>query len=422
MALLTADRGQGRRRIGPVLAVAGAGVGVMLVAVLGVIVAVTGADLGCLGGGGGGTAQAAPPSRSAKQEIPAGRLRLYQQAGKRYDLDWTFLASIGAQECNHGSCRGTNSSGCAGPMQIASVRGSACSPGSGPTLWDAYGVDADHDGKADVNDPADAIFGAARILREAKGAPAAGGSFEAYRQAACDYYGACADAYANYADQVMARAVQYGFRGTGAPAATDPGAAQPVAAPTGSACGGSSSGRSGSPGLGEVERRYRPQRLAPLPAEITAGPEQCDERIVDDVTYLARRYRVLVTSCYGIHSLTGEHPLGAAVDIAPRSGDWSAVEKLTRDLGWSEDCAASGLAPACAEPPFRFIGYNGFPNHGDPAHCVPCSGGAHLHLSWSTSSSAGQPDNRPLTSYEPAEWIEVFSGGSGAPKKGGRGS
>lgn len=417
MATLARERPRGRR-LSPLLALAGAALALGLVAVLGVIVAVTGADLGCLGGGG--SAQAAAPSRSAKQEIPPARLRLYQRAGRRYDLDWTFLASIAAQECDHGTCRGTNSSGCAGPMQIAFVRGSPCSPGSGPTLWDTYGVDADRDGEVDVNDPADAIFAAARILRETKGAPPAGGSYDAYRQAACNYYGACADAYANYADQVMARAVQYGFRGEGAPAPTDPGGAQPVLASTAGGCGGSQSTLAGGPGLGEVERLYQPRRLAPLSPATTAGPEQCDARIVRDAEYLARRYRVLITACYGIHSLTGEHPLGAAVDIVPRDGDWGPVERLARDLGWDESCAASGLAPACAEPPFRFIGYNGFPNHGDPQSCVPCAGGAHLHLSWNTSSSAGQPDNRPLTSYEPADWIEVFSGGSSSA--GDRGS
>lgn len=79
-------------------------------------------------------------------------------------------------------------------------------PGLGADAVGAYGVDADRDGDTDVNDPADAIFTAARVLREAKGAPPAGGSYEAYRQAACNYYGACGDAYANYADQVMARA------------------------------------------------------------------------------------------------------------------------------------------------------------------------------------------------------------------------
>ena len=76
------------------------------------------------------------PSAYALQSIPPARLRLYEQAGARFDIDWSFLASIGAQECNNGRCAGTNPAGCAGPMQIAYVRSSECSPGDGPTLWE----------------------------------------------------------------------------------------------------------------------------------------------------------------------------------------------------------------------------------------------------------------------------------------------
>ena len=121
------------------------------------------------------------------------RLRIYQAAGRRIDIDWSFLAAIGYQECGEGNCAGVNSSGCAGPMQIGYVRGSACSPGSGPTIWELYRVDGDGGGVTDVNNPADAILTAARILRKEKGAPPAGGSYAAYREVACGYYGACSD-------------------------------------------------------------------------------------------------------------------------------------------------------------------------------------------------------------------------------------
>lgn len=204
--------------------------GVALLAIFGIAVAVLGASFtGCQPGSEPALASTGPtPSAYALGSIPPGRLRLYQQAGTRFDIDWSFLASIGAQECGNGDCAGTNSAGCAGPMQIAYVRGSACSPGSGPTLWERYGVSA-HPGNApSINDPADAIYTAARILREDMGAPATGGSYSEYRQAACHYYGACADTSVSYADEVMARAVQYGFTGTGSPAATSPPLAQPV--------------------------------------------------------------------------------------------------------------------------------------------------------------------------------------------------
>jgi hypothetical protein len=183
---------------------------VVVVALTGTVMAILGSEIACMGGGG--SALAAPATRAAEREIEPGRLRIYQAAGRRIDIDWSFLASIGEQECGEGNCAGVNSSGCAGPMQIGYVRGSACSPGSGPTIWELYRVDGDGDGVTDVNNPADAIFTAARILRKEKGAPPAGGSYAAYREAACGYYGACVDGVANYADEVMARAVSYWLR------------------------------------------------------------------------------------------------------------------------------------------------------------------------------------------------------------------
>ncbi|HXV04463.1 MAG TPA: CHAP domain-containing protein [Solirubrobacterales bacterium] len=215
-----------------------AAVAALLAALVGTLMALLGAQLACMGGGG----SAGPaPSRSALGEIPAARLRIYQAAGRRFDLSWPFLASIGTQECGtSGTCAGVNASGCAGPMQIAYVRKSPCSPGSGPTLWERFAVDGNGDGTKDVNELADAIFTAARILRQNLGAPPAGGSYAAYRQAACRYYGACADAVANYADEVMARAVRYGFGRRSAAAEAPQQAAVQGPACEGSALGGAS--------------------------------------------------------------------------------------------------------------------------------------------------------------------------------------
>ena len=203
--------------------------GLLLVAIFGLVVALVGASFGACQPAAPALSSAGPaPSAYARQSIPPERLALYQQAGAKFDIDWSFLASIGAQECGSGNCAGTNSAGCAGPMQIAYVRGSACSPGSGPTLWEQYAVSA-HPGKApSINDPADAIYTAARLLREDKGAPPTGGSFAEYRQAACNYYGACGDSTVAYAEEVMSRAVQYGFTGSGAPAPTSQPLAEPV--------------------------------------------------------------------------------------------------------------------------------------------------------------------------------------------------
>ncbi len=394
-----ADR---RRRAGRWTLIAGvAAGGVVCVAVLGMVVAITGAGLACRGGGAD---DAGGASRVARSEIPNARLMLYRAAGRRFDLDWAFLAAVGAQECRHGSCAGENDSGCAGSMQIAYRRHSPCSPGEGPTLWERYAVDGDGDGRADIDDPADAIFTAARILREAKGAPAVGGSRAAYRRAACNYYGACSDALAHYADDVMARAIAYGLGrtfNTDAPGAGDGCAASlGVGAPVGDG------------GFGVVVRRRAPRQLAAVPSSITIGGTgmRCDARIVEDVTWLARRFHVLVTACYAIHSPAGEHPLGAAVDLIPEAGySWQeTTEALARTAGWHPACARVGGAPECAAAPFRFVGYNGYPGHGDPTHCG-CGSGAHLHLSWQTSASEGQPENRSRNSYFAASWIDVFT-------------
>jgi len=207
------------------------------VSVAGALMAVLGGNLACLAPGG--SALAAPPTKAAVKAIPPKRLRIYQEAGKRFDVDWAFLASIGYQECGVGTCAHVYPSGCGGPMQIAIVPESACSPGPGPTIWDRYKVDADGGG-ANPFDPADAVFTAARMMRPVFGL--AGDSYAAYRQAACNYYGACSDSSANYADEVMQRAVEYGFRGKGSPAPTIPVATGREASGGGSACGGSSSG------------------------------------------------------------------------------------------------------------------------------------------------------------------------------------
>lgn len=403
-------------------------VGVVVLAMLSFALALGGGIDQCAAnpGGSGGRGPAGPaPSRSAVADIPASRLRLYRQAGRVLNIDWTFLASIGAQECDHGSCAGDNGYGCAGPMQIAMRRGSPCSPGAGPTLWDLYKTDGNRDGQLDINDPADAIFTAAKVLRREKNAPPTGGTYAEYRQAACRYYGACADAVANYAEQVMRRAVQYGFRGAGSPPPTDDSTAKPASnllplpnAGGNAGCGdrGGQLPAGGARKLGTARRVYRPRRLASLPSSVIApgfGPMRCDARIVPDVVYLMRRFGTRVTACQSIHSLSGEHPLGAAIDVVPGpTGGWEAVERLARALGWKRSCAANGTAPVCAHPPFRFIAYSGYPGHGNPSTCVPCGGGPHLHLSWQTSASQGQPQNAPRTSYFAPDWIDVLDRGS----------
>ncbi|MGH2939219.1 MAG: hypothetical protein ACRDPE_14000, partial [Solirubrobacterales bacterium] len=148
---------------------------VMVAAVAGLV----GATAPCLVGGGTASASG-PRATGTARQFPPARLHIFMGAARRFDISWPFLASIGVQECGYDGHCGVASSGCAGVMEIAYVRGSECSPDpSVPTIWEKYKVDADGGG-ASIFDPADAIFTGARILREEMGAPPAGGSFHAY--------------------------------------------------------------------------------------------------------------------------------------------------------------------------------------------------------------------------------------------------
>jgi len=196
-----------------------------LALVLGLSVVLIGSD--CPEGG------AAPPgtlSREAERAIPRGIAEIYVAMAARWNIDVAFLASIGAQETDHGRIPTTNevnASGCQGLMQLGV--GGACGD-----YWTRNKCDGNDDGRQLVTDFWDNVCAAARGLRLDKGAPPAGGPEALYHQAACNYYGACADGAANYADEVMARAELYGFVGG---SATDP-AGLPVADnPGASGCG-----------------------------------------------------------------------------------------------------------------------------------------------------------------------------------------
>ena len=73
-----------------------------------------------------------------------------------------------------------------------------------PSTWATYGVDADHDGRKDPNNPNDAIFAAARYLRAAGMPEDPEGAVFAYNHA--DWYVA----------EVMARAACFSGIGNGA--------------------------------------------------------------------------------------------------------------------------------------------------------------------------------------------------------------
>jgi membrane-bound lytic murein transglycosylase B len=85
--------------------------------------------------------------------IPKSYLGIYQSAAATCSgLPWPVLAAIGQVESGHGSNTGPSSAGAMGPMQFL------------PSTFAAYAVDGDDDGVADIWNPADAIYTAARYL------------------------------------------------------------------------------------------------------------------------------------------------------------------------------------------------------------------------------------------------------------------
>jgi hypothetical protein len=102
--------------------------------------------------------RAAPVDQSvlsayAQQAIPATYLALYRRAAVTCPgLPWTVLAGIGTVETGNGRDVHRSTAGAEGPMQFL------------PSTWARWGYDADGDGKADINDPVDAVFSAARYL------------------------------------------------------------------------------------------------------------------------------------------------------------------------------------------------------------------------------------------------------------------
>ena len=184
------------------------------------------------------------------------------------------------------------------------------------------------------------------------------------------------------------------------------------AAPLGGCDGGAPSGPAN---LGQAVTVRSPRTFVALPPWAMAGaraPAEVDARILPDVLWMLRTYNLRVTAGREIgHASHGD---GTAVDLVPANPigaqlawDQSAL-RLARDIGWTSSCAAAGVAPTCPLKPWvRFVGYNGYPNHGDPAHV---GANAHLHISWLASGS-------PSGALVPANaWVRAFpvpAGGAG---------
>ncbi|HEY7891625.1 MAG TPA: lytic murein transglycosylase [Solirubrobacteraceae bacterium] len=89
--------------------------------------------------------------------IPPFLLPIYQAAGSAYGIPWQVLAAINEVETDYGRDLSVSSAGAEGWMQFL------------PSSWAQYGVDATAQGYEDPNNPADAIFAAARYLKAAGG-------------------------------------------------------------------------------------------------------------------------------------------------------------------------------------------------------------------------------------------------------------
>ncbi len=109
----------------------------------------------------GGQGNCGSGSVGSVKGVPAKLVPIYEQAASRYrlgDQGPSILAAINKVETDFGADMGPSSAGAIGWMQFE------------PSTWATWGVDANHDGVKDPNDPWDAIFAAARYLR-ASGAP-----------------------------------------------------------------------------------------------------------------------------------------------------------------------------------------------------------------------------------------------------------
>ena len=118
--------------------------------------------------------------------IPPFLLPIYQACGTEYGIPWQVLASINRIETAFGTNLNVSSAGALGWMQFI------------PSSWQAYGVDANNDGRKDPYNPVDAICAAARYLKAAGGETDLERAIFAYNHA--DWY----------VDEVLLYARQYG--------------------------------------------------------------------------------------------------------------------------------------------------------------------------------------------------------------------
>jgi hypothetical protein len=107
-------------------------------------------------------------------EIPPFLLPIYQACGTEYGIPWEVLASINKIETAFGTNLNVSSAGAVGWMQFL------------PSSWEAFGVDANGDGRKDPYNPVDAICAAAHYLKLSGGTDDLYNAILAYNHA--DWY------------------------------------------------------------------------------------------------------------------------------------------------------------------------------------------------------------------------------------------
>lgn len=117
--------------------------------------------------------------------------------------------------------------------------------------------------------------------------------------------------------------------------------------------------------INKMVPRFQSGGMVPIPGQ---PGETINPSILGDVMKLIRQYKLKVYDGFGgspPHAANSDHLWGGAIDVGPGpGGSWALVTRLAN---WAE--------PSQNNPrrPFRWVGYNGDPGHGE---------GNHLHLSW----------------------------------------
>jgi hypothetical protein len=185
----------------------------------------------------------------------------------------------------------------------------------------------------------------------------------------------------------------------------------------GSACSGFAA--TGPANLKQSETLYQPRSYKTLPASVWGGegsPQQVDTRIWQDAVWVMTNYHLKATAARETGHKT--HGDGTALDMVPAEGGsqrvWDETAlKLARDLGWTSECAESGISTSGGGscnfvPAILFIGYNGFDSHhGDPQH----SSSAHIHVTWNNSCYGCGGGEL----VDPRDWVKVFPVGQPTP-------